>query len=307
MKLTTTQIEAFSAVLAVGTATGAASILNTSQPSISRSIKQLEDATGLRLFDRSKGGFLPTAAATELSAVVEESYRGMNDIRRAAEAIRKRETKQIRIACLPALSNTFLADAISRLMEKDPTLSVSVQSLLSKEVHSAVHKGLIDIGIAAYEVDDPNLSVHRYTTMSEVVLVQRSHPLAVERTVLPRHLSGQNLILLSAFDPYRIRLENLLAAEDVSPARTLEVETSAGACALVASGMGAAIVNPITALEYLDKGLVMRPFSHDLPFVTTIVSAKSGSQPKIVREFEKALMAKLVQSKAEIAQHLKSC
>ncbi|WP_412073941.1 LysR substrate-binding domain-containing protein [Tritonibacter mobilis] len=305
MKLTTTQIEAFSAVLAVGTATGAASILNTSQPSVSRAIKQLEDATGLRLFDRSKGGFLPTAAAVELSVVIEESYRGMNDIRRTAEAIRKRETKQIRIACLPAFSSMFLADAISRLIKKDPTLSVSVQSLLSKEVHSAVHKGLIDIGIAAYEVDDPNLSVHRYTTMSEVVLLHRSHQLVEERVIRPQHLSGQNLILLSALDPYRIRLDNLLASEDIYPSRIQEAETSAGACALVACGMGVAIVNPITALEYLDKELVIRPFSHDLPFVTTVVSAKIGSQPRLVREFEKILVEKLALVKAEIEFRLR--
>ncbi|WP_374427024.1 LysR substrate-binding domain-containing protein [Paracoccus sp. (in: a-proteobacteria)] len=306
MKLTTTQIEAFSAVLAVGTATGAASILNTSQPSVSRSIKQLEDATGLRLFDRSKAGFLPTAAAMELSVAIEESYRGINDIRRAAEAIRKRETNQIRIACLPAFSNMFLADAIARLIDRDPALSVSVQSLLSKEVHSAVHKGLIDIGIAAYEVDDPNLSVHRYTSMSEVVLLPRSHPLADEKLIRPQHLSGQKLILLSAFDPYRIRLENLLASEDVSPSKTLEVETSSGACALVATGMGVAMVNPITALEYLDRGLVIRPFSHDLPFVTTIVSAKPCLQHRIARKFEKVLMAKLTLAKAEIAHHIYS-
>lgn len=304
MKLTMTQIEAFSAVLAVGTATGAANILNTSQPSVSRSIKQLEDATGLRLFDRSKGGFLPTPAAAELSAVIEDSYLGMSEIRRAAEAIRKRETKQIRIACLPAFSNMFLADVISMLMERYPALSVSVQPLLSKEVHSAVHKGLIDIGIAAYEVDDPNLSVHRYTTMSEVVLMQLSDPLAEERMIRPQHFSGKNLILLSTFDPYRIRIDNLLASENVYPSRTLEAETSSGACALVACGMGVAIVNPITALEYLDRGLVMRPFSHDLPFVTTVVSAKIGSQPRLVREFEKTLDVKLASTKAEIASRL---
>lgn len=304
MKLTMIQIEAFSAVLAVGTATGAASILNTSQPSISRSIKQMEDATGLRLFDRSKGGFLPTSAATELAAVINEAFQGINDIRRAAEAIRKRETRQIRIACLPAFSQAFLADAIATLIGKEPAVSISVQSLMSKEVHSAVHKGFIDIGIAAYEVDDPNLTIHRYTSMSEIVLMPSAHPLAMETTITPRHLLGENLIVLSAFDPYRVRLENLLASEDVSPSRVLEIETSAGACSLVAAGMGVAIINPVTALEHLHRGLVMRTFSYDLPFVTTIVSAKAASQPKIVREFEKILMAKLSLSKGEIAHHL---
>ena len=50
MKITTAQLDAFSAVLDLGTATAAASVLNTSQPSITRAIKQLEDATGLLLF-----------------------------------------------------------------------------------------------------------------------------------------------------------------------------------------------------------------------------------------------------------------
>lgn len=300
MKLTMTQIEAFSAVLTVGTATGAASVLNTSQPSVSRSIRQMEDATGLRLFERTKAGLVPTAAALELSKTIEDAYLGMGTIRRAAEAIRKRETKLIRVACLPALSHGFLAGAVKAFIQRHPSVSVSIQSLLSRDLHEAVHRRLIDIGIAAYEVDDPKLSVNRFTTINEVVLLKTSHRLARKPRLTPQDLKDEPLILLSKFDPYRTRLENVLDAEDVRPARLIEVETSAGACALVAEGLGITLVNPVTALEFMHLGLAMRPFTFDLPFVTTLVSLKTGTNPKALKAFEEALAGQYLISKEKI-------
>ena len=304
MKLTTTQIEAFSAVLNVGSATGAASILNTSQPSVSRAIRQLEDATGLRLFDRSRGGFTPTSAARELAVTIEESFKGLGDIRNAAEAIRKRETKLIRIACLPAFSQGFLAGTVRALISRDPTVSVSMQSLLSRNVREAIHKRQIDIGIAAYEVDDPNLSIHRFTTFNEVALLPAEHRLARRQRISPEDLAGERLILLSKFDPYRSRLDNVLDAAGIQPAHLIEVETSSAACSAVAARLGIAIVNPVTALESLHHGLVMRRFAHDLPFVTTIISAKGASHPSLVQTFHRLLLSELQATKLEIDQRL---
>ncbi|WP_099909771.1 LysR substrate-binding domain-containing protein, partial [Puniceibacterium antarcticum] len=273
---------------------------STSQPSISRAIRQMEDATSLRLFDRAKGGLIPTAAAHELAITIDEAFRGISEIRRAAEAIRKRETMQIRVGCLPAFSHGFLARAVSDFVTQNPSVSVSIQSLLSKDMHEAVHKRQIDVGIAAYEIDDPNLSIHRFTTLNEIVLVPNSHPLAQKRMITPGDLAGERLILLSKLDPYRSRLENVLDTESVQPLGLVEVETSAGACSLVASGLGVSVVNPVTALEYLHLGLTMRTFTHDLPFVTTLVSAKSRQQPKHVKIFEKVLIANLMEAKVII-------
>ena len=54
------QIEAFKAVMQLGTTTGAALMLNTTQPSISRRIAELQHQTGLRLFDLHHGRLRPT-------------------------------------------------------------------------------------------------------------------------------------------------------------------------------------------------------------------------------------------------------
>ena len=89
--------------MAVGTVTGAAEILNTSQPAVSRSLKQLEDAVKMPLFNRSGNRVVPTQEAFLLYEEVDKSFRGIRRIGRAAEEIRNLRQGRIHIACAPCL------------------------------------------------------------------------------------------------------------------------------------------------------------------------------------------------------------
>ena len=59
------QLEVFTAVMRVGTVTGAAQSLNISQPALSQILLHCEDELGFKLFDREKGRLRPTAEALE--------------------------------------------------------------------------------------------------------------------------------------------------------------------------------------------------------------------------------------------------
>eukprot|EP00873_Tetraselmis_striata_P003811 jgi/Tetstr1/424075/TSEL_014686.t1 len=232
MKITTAQLDAFSAVLDLGTATAAASVLNTSQPSITRAIKQLEDATGLLLFNRTKGRLVPTADARDLALVV----------------------------------------------------SVFVRPLASTDIRNAVSKGLIDIGIAAYEVEAPGVRSTRFTECAEVAVLPQAHPLAERQELTPDDLATQRIVRLAGGDPYRTRLDTLLSGcagqTQALDGPVIEVETSAAACALAAEGVGIAVINPLTALDFVPGGLVLRRLTHTLPFITTLVRpAQTGKAP----------------------------
>lgn len=52
MKLSVRHIEVFRAIMAAGSVTGAARLLFTSQPTVSRELARLEQVTGLNLFER---------------------------------------------------------------------------------------------------------------------------------------------------------------------------------------------------------------------------------------------------------------
>ena len=89
VQLNSRLLECFHATMAVGTVTGAAEILNTSQPAVSRSLKQLEDAVKMSLFNRSGNRVIPTQEAYLLFEEVDKSFRSIRRIGRAAEEIQK--------------------------------------------------------------------------------------------------------------------------------------------------------------------------------------------------------------------------
>ena len=62
------QIEVFHAVYSCGSVTGAAEILNVSQPSVSKVLAHAEQQLGFPLFDRVRGKLVPTPEADRLFA-----------------------------------------------------------------------------------------------------------------------------------------------------------------------------------------------------------------------------------------------
>ena len=111
MKFSFRHVEVFRAVLASGSATGAAQLLHTSQPTISRELARFEHLTQLSLFKRAGGRLVPTEQARMLGEEIEHAYIGLERIASATDAIRHFSEGQLSIACLPALSHALLPRA----------------------------------------------------------------------------------------------------------------------------------------------------------------------------------------------------
>src|SRR5690349_6586338 len=97
-------IEIFWAVMTTGSATAAAALLRTSQPTISRELGRLESVTQLTLFKRANAKLIPTEQALMLFDEAKRAYFGLERIAKAADAIRQYKHGQITIVCLPAFS-----------------------------------------------------------------------------------------------------------------------------------------------------------------------------------------------------------
>ena len=71
------QIEVFRAVMIARSVSGAADILNVTQPGLSRTLKQMESKLDIELFVRKKGRLFPTPEAEELFAEVQSIYKNI--------------------------------------------------------------------------------------------------------------------------------------------------------------------------------------------------------------------------------------
>ncbi|PTN43318.1 LysR family transcriptional regulator, partial [Achromobacter xylosoxidans] len=83
------QIEAFHAVMLAGTTTGAAQMLRTTQPSVSRLLAQVQQASGLKLFDMERGRLRPTREAKDLFDTVQRHFVGLERIEDRVAAMRR--------------------------------------------------------------------------------------------------------------------------------------------------------------------------------------------------------------------------
>ena len=68
-------IEALQAVQKAGSITGAAELLNVSQPAVSKLLRHAQDQLGLRLFERVKGKLVPTREAKLLEVEIDRTLR----------------------------------------------------------------------------------------------------------------------------------------------------------------------------------------------------------------------------------------
>lgn len=90
-------IEIFQAILQAGTISGAARLLNVSQPNVSRVLNQAEQQLGFALFERGAQGMVATREGRRLISEVQELYIHLQAIGSLTEQMRRNRVQTVRL------------------------------------------------------------------------------------------------------------------------------------------------------------------------------------------------------------------
>lgn len=267
-RITHRHIEVFRAVMAAGSATGAADLLHSSQPTVSRELARLESLLGYTLFERIQGRLRANARALALWDEVQRSWQGLERVVDRAVALGRPDAVQLSVLCLPALAHALLPGAAARLLQAQPHARVSVTPQESPLLEEWMSAQRFDLGLCEQTAAPPGTRTEVLLTLDEVAVVPAGHALANRPVLQLADFADQPFVSLSADDPYR-RLIDARFAEAAVP-RTLRMEThsAAAVCAMVEHGLGLAIVNPLTALAAAAASgrLVVRRLAFSIPF-----------------------------------------
>jgi len=257
-------IEVFRVVMNAGSTSKAAQVLGISQPAISQSIRKLETSAGLQLFQRAHGRLIPTEEAQALMIDVDRLFIGMDAIEHRIKSLRQFGTGRLAIAVHPLVGNAFMPRVLAEfdLMQRDIRVSLRVQS--SREVHQEVSAGLCDFGVMADEMPAAGLEHSEFLNERGVIAMPQGHPLARKSCISARDLANCEFIALNPEDSSRRRLE--VALDSAQVALNVRVETAYlhTICNLVLRGTGIAFINPLAAIDFVGRGLVIRPFELDI-------------------------------------------
>lgn len=269
-----TEIETFRALMRGGTTRKAALLMRVTQPAISQSLKRLELHAGMALFQRSGGRLVPKPEAFALWSEVERAFMGMDAIDHRLRSLRDFGVNQLDISCYPAFGLGFMPRALQRLKEHNankPWPQVSLQVLSSKDVRDRVAAGLSDFGLMADELSLDGIEHSTFARFPGVVVMPQGHALARFKTIKPAHLAETAFLALNPEDASRKRLEATLATHGVTLKVAVNTPYAASVCEMSLRGLGVGLVNPITALDYADRGLVVRKLSVDVSFACVLV------------------------------------
>ena len=136
------------AVAQSGSMLKAAEALAISQPVVSKVIADLEQTLGVRLFDRSRKGVVPTASGLALlnhgRTAFDELKQGVKEI----EFLNDPMAGELRIGCSPALAEGVVVTVIDRLSQKFPRASFHVVTGNTETIYEELRERRVELGFA---------------------------------------------------------------------------------------------------------------------------------------------------------------
>jgi DNA-binding transcriptional LysR family regulator len=284
-------VDVFNAIMVTRGAGAAATLLNTSQPAISRSLAKLEAELGFKLFDRIRGRLVPTREGELFHAEVKANLVGLDRLKLRAAQIKEVGTGTIRVASLSALGHGLVPRAIVAFSRKHPQVRVSYQVRTSNVVRDLVASGSFDIGLAADEVDTSGVLHSVFNTPRAVCVMPKNHRLAEKAVITPTDLADEAFLALSPEDTVRVAMDRVFAAHGVRPRILIETPYGLTIAILAAKGMGIGLVNPSVIADRMIAGIVAIPFEPAVHFRALILRPPDGINSALITDFTAELYA----------------
>ncbi len=137
-------IRSFLAVIDAGSLMEAARRLGAHQPTLSRHMAELESQLGVPLFERSRRGLTPTAAALAMIDAARQMKLGADALSRSLEMQRHATTGTVRISSSQVAASWLLPPVLAALREAEPGIAIELvasnqlSNLLEREADIAV-------------------------------------------------------------------------------------------------------------------------------------------------------------------------
>jgi len=275
----------FVAVVEEGSLTTAAELrLHTSQPSLSRQIRDLEYQVGAELLSRSVHGVELTAAG---KAFLDHARLALAQVDAAVEAARKAAQparKTFAIGFQTGHEMNWLPQAMQVLRDELKNIHVTVTSDYSPDLAEALIRGRLDV---AFMRTEPNFELVYEVVDHEplIVLMPSDHRLTSREAIHPREFVGEIFIGGSnKATVLRAVTEEYLSRCGLDIKLDHGVDNLAMAISLVASTRGLALM-PAYAINLLPWSVVSRPLEGAAPTIDLAVGYSKANSSPILKLF----------------------
>jgi len=255
--------------------------LHTSQPSLSRQIRDLEYQVGAELLSRSVHGIELTAAGKAFLNHARLSLMQADAAVAAARQAAQPAKKTFAIGFQTGHEMNWLPRAMHVLRDELKNIEVTIFSDYSPDLAEALARGRLDVAFLRVE-SGYDLEYHVVDRESLIVLMPSDHRLTAKQEISPREFVGE--IFIGGSNKARVLrgvTEDYLQRSGVDIKLDHGVDNLAMAMSLVASTRGLALM-PAYAKNLLPPSVVSRPLEGEAPTIEVAVgNSKSNTSPTV--------------------------
>jgi len=274
----------FVAVAESGSLTvAAARKLHTSQPSLSRQIRDLEDEVGAQLLTRRARGIELTPAGR---AFLDHARSVLSQVETASEAARRvaHPAKPcFSMGFLTGHELTWMPEALQILRDELPNIDVMISSQYSPQLANALSKGTVDAAFLRRERAMPELGFRLLVKEPLVVVLPSNHRLAALKAISPQDLVGETFMTVADTAPVlRGVIDNYLKRSGINITPAHEVDHVVMGVSLIASTGGVGLL-PAYAQNFLNSSVTSRPLKGDAPTVELVLGYNKSNESPILK------------------------
>ncbi len=268
-----------------------------SQPSLSRSVRAMEESLGVPLFRRTASGVEPTPFGDTLlyhSRIVQsELQRCLHDI-----AERKKSGRgTLQVGGTPGVVGWLLTPAIMDLLRSDAEVNVGLLEALPEDLWSSLQRGAVDLCVSTAFERDAGEAPAGTPLLSEPtrVVVGAGHPLGKRKRIGLQELLELRWVLPAGAPGWQRRFEAEFQAAGLQPPQRIFTTNSYLAMRQMLTQTDSVALLP---LDYVHADLharVMRvlPVTHGFADMQYLVYVKrQDPMPPLVATFVEHLQAR---------------
>jgi len=259
--------------------------LNTSQPSLSRQIRDLETEVGVRLLDRQARGVTLTAAG---KVFLDHARLALLQAEAAVENARLAEQPNKKVFAMGFLAGqevVWLPQALRIIREEAPDVELTVCSQSSPDLANGLMLGKLDVAFLRPEAQTVGLSFRFLAKEPLIAVLPADHRLTSSKKIRPHELARETFISSARTSPvlksvvvdYALKLGITLEPE-------YEAENLSSAMSLVASTGGVTLI-PLYAQNMLTPNVVARALDGVPPMIDLTLGYNESNSSALLRRF----------------------
>ena len=271
MKIKQRHLEVFDAIIAAGSISRAAALLNLSQPAVSIALANFEDSIGFKLFQRDRGFFAPTREALLLQSDMAQGLLALSRVSQRITEIRAGSAGSVRIATNGAMAIHFLPPLIAAYQRDHSDVKIDILVRSSRQIADWVSSRQIDIGLIDTPVPVAGLNAKLFS-LECVCVMHQDDPLAIKDVIYPIDLAERSIVSITGQHAVDRQLDAYLTTAGVAVERHISSYFFAIARNIIAVGNEIAIVDPTNGKANLNDGVTWRSFAprinHEMAIIT---------------------------------------